>query len=151
MNYIVQAFQFLRDHNEGVLATVADGKPQTRVFQVMRAEGTMLFFATSAKKAVYGQLRANPNVEFLVLHERVSVRCAGSVSFDVPEPTQRWIYDNNPVLPRLYSSYGQLVYFRLPVVHLEYFDLNPTPPIAAHLNLLDGTMHEGFRGEKYSY
>ena len=41
MNYIGQAFQFLRDHNEGVLATVADGKPQTRVFQVMRAEGTM--------------------------------------------------------------------------------------------------------------
>ena len=147
---IEQAFQFLREHNEGVLATVADGKPQTRAFQVMRTEGTTLFFATSPRKAVYSQLQANPSVEFLVLHGKVSVRCAGDVSFDVPEATQRWIYDHNPVLPRLYSSYDQMAYFRLPVAALEYFDLRPTPPVAEHYNLLDGTMHEGFRGERYS-
>ena len=32
---IQQAIDFLREHPEGVLATVADNRPQTRVFQVM--------------------------------------------------------------------------------------------------------------------
>jgi len=147
---IEQSFQFLRENNEGILATVADDKPQTRAFQVMHIDGTTLYFATSPRKSVYNQLQANPNVEFVVLHDKVSVRCAGRAYFDVPEATQRQIFDDNPVLPRLYSSYEQLVYFRLPVERLEYYDLRPTPPIAEHYDLVDGTISEGFRGERFS-
>jgi len=147
---INQAIDFLREHPEGVLATVADNRPQTRVFQVMKVEGTTLFFATAPQKAVWQQLQTNPAVEFLALHDRVSVRCSGTASFDVDDDTKRWIYDHNPVLPRLYSSYDTLVYFRLPVAHLEYYDLRPTPPISLHIDLATGTTAEGFRGERFS-
>jgi len=147
---IQQAIDFLREHPEGVLATIADNRPQTRVFQVMKAEGTTLFFATAPQKAVWHQLLANPALEFLVLHDKVSVRCSGTASFDVDDDTKRWIYDHNPVLQRLYTSYDKLVYFRLPIARLEYFDLRPTPPISKHFDLAAGTTTEGFRGERFS-
>ena len=147
---IDQAFQFLREHNEGVLATVSGDRPQTRAFQAMKVDGSTLYFATSEKKAVYGQLLANPNAEFIVLADKVSVRCGGTVAFDVDDGTQRWIYDHNEVLRRLYDDYRQMVYFRLPVEQLEYYDLRPTPPIVLHANLVDGTVREGFKGGKFS-
>jgi len=147
---IEQAFQFLRQHNEGVLATVSGNHPQTRAFQAMKVEGTTIYFATSAQKAVYSQLQENPNAEFIVLANKVSVRCGGSVDFDVDVETQRWIYAHNEVLQRLYDDYSQMVYFRLPVEQLEYYDLRPTPPIVLHANLNDGTVREGFKGGKYS-
>ena len=145
-----KAFLFLDEHKEGVLATVANSRPQTRVFQVMRIEGTALFFATAPQKEVCRQLRENPNIEFIVLHDKVSVRCSGKALFDVDEATCRWIYGNNPVLPRLYTSWEKLVYFRVPVERMEYFDLRSTPPIAEHYNLADGSMRDGFRGERFS-
>lgn len=147
---IEQAFQFLRKHNEGVLATVSGNHPQTRAFQAMKVDGTTLYFATSAQKAVYSQLQENPNAEFIVLADKVSVRCSGSVDFDVDVETQRWIYDHNEVLQRLYDDYSQMVYFRMPVEQLEYYDLRPTPPVVLHANLNDGTVHEGFKGSRYS-
>ena len=140
----------MRQHNEGVLATVSGDRPQTRAFQAMKVEGTTIYFATSAKKAVYSQLQTNPNAEFIVLADKVSVRCGGTVAFDVDDDTQRWIYDHNEVLRRLYDDYRQMVYFRLPVEQLEYYDLRPTPPIVLHVNLNDGTVREGFKGSKYS-
>lgn len=146
---IQHAIDFLREHPEGVLATVSDNRPQTRVFQVMKFEGTTLFFATAPQKAVWQQLQATPAVEFLVLHDCVSVRCSGTALFDVDDDTRHWIYDHNPVLPRLYSSYDTLVYFRLPIAHLEYFDLRPTPPINKHFDLTSGCTTDGFRGDRF--
>ena len=68
----------------------------------------MLYFATSPEKAVWRELQQNQNVELLVYADNVSVRCSGMVNFDVEDETKRWIYDNNPVLPRLYTSWDKL-------------------------------------------
>ena len=144
-----QAFDFLREYNEGILATVSEGKPCIRAFQVMKQTDYTLFFATAPQKEVYRQLQANPAIEFMVLHGKVSVRCAGTARFDVDDETCRWIYDNNPVLPRLYSSYDKLVYFRLPVERLEYFDLGSTPPVVFHTDLVTNETVTGFRGERF--
>ena len=146
---IQQAFDFLREHNEGVLATVSEGRPCLRAFQVMKQVDGTLYFATALQKEVYRQLQVNPAVEFMVLHGKVSVRCAGTARFDVDDETCRWIYDNNPVLPRLYSSYDKLVYFRVPVERLEYFDLCPTPPVVLHIDLATKESTIGFRGERF--
>ena len=91
----------------------------------------------------------NPNVEILAYADNVSVRCSGMVYFDVEDGTKRWIYDNNPVLPRLYSSYDKLVYFRLPVAEMDYYDLSPTPPVFKHYDLMAGEVGDGFVGERY--
>ncbi len=95
------ALEFLRKHNEITFATTDGTSPRLRIFQIMRQEDTTLYFATSPQKAVWKELKENPNVELLVYADNVSVRCSGMVNFDVPDDIKRWIYDNNPVLPRL--------------------------------------------------
>lgn len=145
-----KALEFLRKHNEITFATTDGTSPKLRIFQIMHQEGTTLYFATSSKKAVWQELQANPNVELLAYANKVSIRCSGMVSFDVSDDVKRWIYDHNPVLPRLYTSYDQLEYFSLPIAELDYFDLSPTPPINQHFDLMVGEVANGFVGERYS-
>ena len=145
-----QALQFLQNHNEVAFATSDGHLPKIRIFQIMKQEGAMLYFATSPEKAVYRELTANPNVEVLAYADKVSVRCVGAVSFDVPDDIQQWIYDNNEVLPRLYTSYDKPAYFSLNIAEMDYFDLRPTPPVMKHFDLITGDIGDGYVGEKYS-
>ena len=134
---IQKALDFLKIHNELAFATVGGNKPKIRIFQIMKQEGSQLFFATSKQKAVYKELMQNPNVEVLAFSGKVSVRCKGVVNFDVSDDIKRWIYDNNAVLPRLYTDYKALEYFCLPIAELDYFDLEPTPPVNIHFDLTE--------------
>ena len=144
------ALDFLSRNKEVVLATCEDNLPHVRVFQIMKQEETTLYFATSPIKDVYRELQANEHVEILAMAGGVSVRCVGQVNFEVDGNVQRWIYENNPVLPRLYSSYDKLEYFALPIVTMDYYDLRPTPPIFRHFDLEAGTEGSGFVGERFS-
>ena len=144
-----QALQFLHDHNEIAFATCEGNFPKIRIFQIMKQEGTVLYFSTSAEKAVWKELMQNPNVEVLAYADNISVRCSGMVNFNVEDEVKRWIYEHNPVLPRLYSSYDQLVYFCLPIAEMDYFNLTPTPPIFKHYDLMVGDVGDGFIGERF--
>ena len=144
-----QALQFLQDHNEIAFATCEGNLPKIRIFQIMKQEGTVLYFATSTEKAIWKELQANPNVEVLAYADNISVRCSGMVNFNVEDDVKQWIYDNNEVLPRLYTSYDQLVYFRLPIAELDYYDLTPTPPVFKHFDLMVGDVGDGFVGERF--
>ena len=144
-----KAIQFFRDHKEVALATCEGNLPKLRIFQVMKQERHVLYFATSAKKAVFQELSQNPNVEIMAYADNVSVRCSGMVNFNVEEDVKQWIFDHNEVLSRLYTSYDQMVYFCLPIAEIDYYDLSPTPPINLHYDLMSGEMAEGFVGEKY--
>ena len=144
-----QALEFLRNHKEVAFSTIEGHLPKLRIFQILKQECNVLYFATSQEKAVYREFVKNPNVEILAYADNVSVRCFGMVNFDVEDGTKRWIYDNNPVLPRLYSSYDKLVYFRLPVAEMDYYDLSPTPPVFKHYDLMAGEVGDGFVGERY--
>jgi hypothetical protein len=127
-----KAFEFLKVNKEVAFATVEDGKPKIRVFQIMKRDGRTLYFATAPGKEVYRQLQENPNIEILAMRDNVSVRIAGQAVFDVNDKTAQEIYAANPVLPRLYKTYTDLVYFRLPISTLDYYDLTPTPPLQEH-------------------
>ena len=144
-----QALQFLQEHNEIALATCEGNLPKIRIFQIMKQESADLYFATSAEKAVYKELKANPNAEILAFAGRVSVRCRGKVCFEVDETTRRWIYEHNPVLPRLYTSFDKLAYFRLTPDAIDYYDLEPTPPVFKHFDLETGEVGRGFVGERF--
>ena len=143
-----RALQFLRNHKDVALATSEDNIPKLRFFQVMMQEGNVLYFATSEKKAVWRELRQNPNVEILAYADNISVRCSGMVNFNVEDDMKRWIYDNNDVLQRLYSSYDQMVYFCLPIAEMDYYDLQPTPPEFLHFDLMAGEVSHGFVGNQ---
>jgi uncharacterized pyridoxamine 5'-phosphate oxidase family protein len=145
-----KALQFLSEHNEIALATCQGNLPKLRIFQIMRQEGNMLYFATSAKKAVWQELQENPNVEILAYADNISVRSSGMANFYVSEDMKRWIYEHNNVLSRLYTSYDQLEYFCLPIAELDYYDLTPTPPVNLHFDLMAGEVDNGFIGDRFS-
>ncbi len=69
-----RVLSFLRDHKEIALATSEGNMPKLRIFQIMKQEEHVLYFATSSKKAVYRELRQNPNVEILAYADNISVR-----------------------------------------------------------------------------
>ena len=142
-----RALSFLRDHKEIALATSEGNLPKLRIFQIMKQEGHVLYFATSAKKAVWHELRQNPNVEILAYEGNISVRCSGMVNFNVDDDVKRWIYEHNDVLSRLYTSYDQMEYFCLPIAEMDYYDLSPTPPVFQHFDLIAGEVGQGFVGE----
>lgn len=132
-----KALQFLEDNREVSFATVGTNPqgvsvPKIRVFQIMDIVGTDLFFATAPHKEVYAQLQENPNTELLVAKGNISVRITGAALFDVTDTEAQKIFRENHVLPRLYPSYDSMVYFRIPIAQLDYFDLEPTPPLFEH-------------------
>ena len=130
-----KAFEFLKRNREVAFATVEGDRPKIRVFQIMKQEKETLYFVTAPSKEVYQQLRANPNVEILAMKGNLFVPApllAEKAVFDVDDKTAREIYAANSVLPRLYKSYTNLVYFRLPAGSLDYYDLTPTPPLQEH-------------------
>ena len=133
-----RALQFLRNHKDVALATSEGNIPKLRIFQVMKQEGNVLYFATSEKKAVWRELRKNPNVELIAYEGNISVRCSGMVNFNVEDDTKRWIYEHSDVLRRLYTSYDQMAYFCLPIAEMDYYDLQPTPPEFLHFDLMAG-------------
>ncbi len=133
-----RALQFLRTHKDVALATSEGNIPKLRIFRVMKQEGNVLYFATSEQKAVWRELRKNPNVELIAYEGNISVRCSGMVNFNVEDATKRWIYEHNDVLQRLYTSYDQMAYFCLPIAEMDYYDLQPTPPEFLHFDLMAG-------------
>ena len=133
-----KALKFLCEHKDVALATSEDNIPKLRIFQIMKQEGNVLYFATSEKKAVWQELRKNPNVELIAYDGNISLRCSGMVNFNVEDDVKRWIYEHNDVLSRLYDRYDQMVYFCLPIAEMDYYDLQPTPPVLLHFDLIVG-------------
>ena len=145
-----RALDFLRKHVEVAFATCEGNRPKIRVFQIMKMEGTDLYFATSPVKEVYKQLQDNPNIEILSREGQVSVRCVGKAEFEVDEETKKWIYGHNAVLSRLYSSYDKMAYFKMAIEQMDFYDLEPTPPVLRHFDLVSHTEGDGFVGERFS-
>ena len=141
---------FLKSHIEVALATCEGGRPHIRVFQIMKQESTTLYFATSPEKQVYKQLHDNPFIEIMASADNEFVKCSGRADFDVDDATARWIYDHNPVLPRLYTSYDKLAYFKMDIELMDHYDLRPLPPLFKHYDLTNNTEANGYVGERYS-
>ena len=96
-----KALEFLKTNKDVAFATVEDGKPKIRIFQIMKQDAHTLYFVTSPRKEAYRQLQKNPNIEILAMKDNVSVRIAGQAVFDVDDKTAQEIYAANPVLPRV--------------------------------------------------
>ena len=134
----VQAAARIRD--EGLAEPILIGDPD-RIRETGKKTGTDLC----------GLETVNPETspKLLAYADNVSVRCSGMVNFDVEDDVRQWIYENNPVLPRLYTSWESLAYFCLPIAEMDYFDLTPTPPLFKHFDLMTGEVSNGFVGERF--
>ena len=97
-----QALDFLKSNKDIALATVGlNGRPMIRAFQIMKADGHTLYFATNPRKAIWQELQANPAIELLALKGNISVRVGGDVSFSVPDALRSTCYYNN-LIPEIH-------------------------------------------------
>ena len=64
------ALRFLDGHKEITLATCEGNLPKLRVFQVMKREGNMLYFATSPEKAAYPELPGDADALAQALYKK---------------------------------------------------------------------------------
>jgi len=109
----------LEENPNGVLATsAADGKPATRVFQYLFAEGSRAYFCTSSEKPVYAQIQANPNVSFCTYPQDFTpvVSVNGKVVFVDDPALKARALDENPAIRGIYESPDN------PVFKLFYID-----------------------------
>ena len=61
--------EILKKNLYGVMATVDDLKPKTRVFQYLFSVEGQVYFGTTDYKPAYKQMQANPNVSFCTYSE----------------------------------------------------------------------------------
>ncbi|MDM8146400.1 pyridoxamine 5'-phosphate oxidase family protein [Bacteroides eggerthii] len=122
-----KALAFLKGNVNVALSTVENDCPKIRVFQIMKQEGTVFYFATNPKKEIYSQLQQNRHVEFLVMDGNISVRVAGEASLQVADDVAQEIYCDNSVLHRFHDTYRTIAYFSIAALKIDYYDLGTSP------------------------
>ena len=123
-----KAMTFIDHHKEVALATISDGEPRLRVFQVMKRDKETLYFATSTKAKVYKQLRQDSRIEILSSGDNQYVRMSGRANFNIDSAIEKEIYDNNQILHTLCDDQNDIVYFKLNADEVEYYNMNVNPP-----------------------
>ena len=88
-----EALDFLKENNEVAFATIGNGRPQMRVFQIMKQSGTTLWFATGPHKRVYAELQENPAVEILSRNGNISAHA------EMPSLISRMIFAKKYTTP----------------------------------------------------
>lgn len=97
--------EILNKKVNGILATINEGKPQTRVFQSLWAENNKVYFCTGAQKDVYKQLVSNPNVSFCVENKFSPVLSVnGEVSIADELEYRERAFKVLPMLENLYQT-----------------------------------------------
>jgi uncharacterized pyridoxamine 5'-phosphate oxidase family protein len=98
--------KILAENPNGVLATVVEGKPATRVFQCLFADGNKVYFCTADEKPVYAQILANPYVSFCTHPQNfatvLSVNGKAVFVDDIALKTRA--LDENPPIKEIYGG-----------------------------------------------
>lgn len=97
---------FLTSNPNGVLATVENAEPRTRVFQYLWKEGSRAYFCTSNRKDVYRQLQACPKASFCTWNPQTFevLSLDGSVHFVNDARLKAKALDENPPIKGIYQS-----------------------------------------------
>lgn len=97
--------EILNKKVNGILATINEGKPQTRIFQSLWAENNKVYFCTGAQKDVYKQLVSNPNASFCVENKFSPVLSVnGEVSFSDELEYKKRAFEILPMLENVYQT-----------------------------------------------
>lgn len=99
------AIKQLSENSTGFLGTTDNGKPRVRPFQYQFEDHGKLYFCTSNKKDVYGQLRESPSIEFATTsHDYVTVRINGEVKFSDDLQLKERIILSNEMVRGVYKT-----------------------------------------------
>ncbi len=116
----------VEDIHSVVAATIgADGRPQTRVIDMMLWDERGVYFLTARGKAFYAQLMEQRFVALSASKGKISVSLRGRVENIGSEKLDE-IFEKNPHMGSIYpgDTRGALEVFRLCEAEGEYFDIS---------------------------
>ncbi|MGR6342037.1 hypothetical protein ACU5CE_30230 [Priestia megaterium] len=99
--------QVLLKQKNGFLATVEEGKPRIRPFEIqLLLEGPFKYYLCTANtKEVYKQLQASPFIEFsLSTSDNIILRVSGKIKFDNNANIKQKIIDTNDLVKSIYNT-----------------------------------------------
>ncbi|NRG33035.1 pyridoxamine 5'-phosphate oxidase family protein [Niallia circulans] len=120
----------------GFLATVENGKPKIRPFEIQLIPDSQFkyYLCTANTKQVYKQLQDNPYVEFsLSTPDNVILRIGGKIKFDDSLSIKNWIIETNDLVRSIYKKGDN------PIFEIFYFE-----EADGSLLYLDGSKPEFF-------
>ena len=130
--------RLVEDIHSTVVATLgADGRPQTRVIDMMLWDERGVYFLTARGKAFYEQLMAQQFVALSGTRDKVSVSLRGRVQSIGRERLDE-IFEKNPYMQAIYpgDTRGALEVFCLYEAEGEYFDISdPSHVVRDHFTL----------------
>lgn len=101
---------FLQHCKPFYLATMDRDKPQVRPFGALCEFEDKLYLITTNEKAVYRQMKQNPNVAICGMHEDKWIRISGQVEEDTRREARVAMMEaNKEVLSKMYSVDDQLM------------------------------------------
>lgn len=102
---MIDYVSILNKRPNGVLATVGEETPQTRIFEALWVEDNKVYFCTGAQKDVYKQLENNPTASFCVLNKFSPVISVnGLVGFTEEMKYKEKAFELLPMLNNLYQT-----------------------------------------------
>ncbi|WP_339003368.1 pyridoxamine 5'-phosphate oxidase family protein [Fusobacterium animalis] len=111
--------KFLKENLNGIFTTVEDGKPKSRVFQFLFADGKKVYFCTENNKAVFRQIKENPNVSFCAHKADFSyvLSICGKATFVNDINLKARTLDEYPALKEMFKTPNN------PILELFYVDV----------------------------
>ena len=120
--------EILKKNLYGVMATVDEGKPKTRVFQYLFSDENKVYFGTTDYKPVYKQMQANPYVSFCTYSEDFApvLSVNGKAVFSENIELKTRAMDEYPAIKELYKSPDNPIFkiFYIDVNEVETFDFS---------------------------
>jgi pyridoxamine 5'-phosphate oxidase len=116
---IDEFIKFANENPVGFLATLDNGEPRVRGFQLWYADKTGLYYSTAAGKDIYKQLKAKPKVEVCFFNskskEMQQMRVDGTVEFITDIEMKKKLLDARPFLKKagLTPENPGLILFRI--------------------------------------
>lgn len=100
-----RTLKFLQDNKTFFIATIEDGKPRVRPFGLVLEHDGKLWFGTANTKAVYRQIKSNPNVEISATSPKADwIRVSGKAVFEPNLDVKRKAFEWLPMLSNLYKG-----------------------------------------------
>ena len=94
--------KFANENPIGFLATVDNGQPRVRGFQLWYADKSGLYYSSAANKDIYKQLKAKPKVEVCFFNSKSKdmqqMRVTGTVEFINDIEMKKKLLDARPFL-----------------------------------------------------
>lgn len=110
---------FFKENLNGIFTTIEDGKPKSRAFQFLFADGKKVYFCTENNNAVYKQIKENPNVSFCVHKPDFSyvLSISGKATFVNDVNLKARTLDEYPALKEMFKTPNN------PILELFYVDV----------------------------